>query len=101
MRKAVLDGAVWPQFHRRVDNRVNETAVRASRPAGRVLVGLRGEGRRAARTGYAVVRGGQVAYQYTQALAGLLHASGQPRAITRYLARPDAVFIKPTDAPAP
>ena len=43
----------------------------------------------------------QIAYQYTQALAGLLHASGQPRDITRYLARPDAVFIKPTDAPAP
>ena len=43
----------------------------------------------------------QIAYQYIQALAGLLHASGQPRDITRYLARPDAVFIKPTDAPAP
>lgn len=44
----------------------------------------------------------QIAYQYTQALAGLLHASGQPRDITRYLGRPDAVFIPPTtDATAP
>lgn len=33
-------------------------AQRASRPAGRVLVGLRGNGRRAARAGYPVVRGG-------------------------------------------
>lgn len=40
-------------------------AMRASRPAGRVLVGLRGEGRRAARTGYAVVRGGQVVGEIT------------------------------------
>lgn len=40
-------------------------AMRASRPAGRVLVGLRGEGRRAARTGYPVVRGGQVVGEIT------------------------------------
>lgn len=40
-------------------------AMRASRPAGRVLVGLRGEGRRAARTGYPVVRDGQAVGEIT------------------------------------
>jgi aminomethyltransferase len=33
-------------------------AQRAGRASGRVLVGMRGEGRRAARAGYAVLRGG-------------------------------------------
>jgi aminomethyltransferase len=40
-------------------------AQRASRPAGRVLVGLRGEGRRAARSGYPVMHGGSTVGEVT------------------------------------